>query len=223
MTCRLLAWHKPDGGLKEMSARVAMLRMQADGLISLPPPRGKRPDPTIHLTTRTNPDTPIKQPAGKLAPLTLHRIQHKPESGLWNEYIQRYHYLGHKPLPGAQLRYLIHHRNRPLALLGASCLHAVLRDDVACGSRHLNAARITRGVDLARVAGRADLALRLGGTRRAGEKTVHAETDDRQGGDHECGETLGREILHDHMMSHDQPRLDGQNPHHMWYRNHLAR
>jgi len=117
-TCRLLAWHKPDGGLKEMSARVAMLRMQADRLISLPPPRGKRPDPTVHLTTRTNPGTPIKQPAGTLAPLTLHRIQHKPESGLWNEYIERYHYLGHKPLPGAQLRYLIHHRNRPLALLG---------------------------------------------------------------------------------------------------------
>ena len=56
-TCRLLAWHKPDGGLKEMSARVAMLRMQADGLISLPPPRCKRPDTTIHLTTCTNPDT----------------------------------------------------------------------------------------------------------------------------------------------------------------------
>ena len=106
-TCRLLAWHKPDGGLKEMSARVAMLRMQADRLISLPPPRGKRPDPTVHLTTRTNPGTPIKQPAGTLAPLTLHRIQHKPESGLWNEYIERYHYLGYKTLPGAQLRYFV--------------------------------------------------------------------------------------------------------------------
>ncbi|MBF0423371.1 MAG: DUF4338 domain-containing protein [Magnetococcales bacterium] len=28
----------------------------------------------------------------------------KADSRLWNEYIQRYHYLGHKPLPGAQLR-----------------------------------------------------------------------------------------------------------------------
>jgi hypothetical protein len=40
LTCRLLAWHKTDGGLKEMSARVAMLRMQADGLISLPTTAG---------------------------------------------------------------------------------------------------------------------------------------------------------------------------------------
>jgi len=38
LTCRALAWYKADGGLKEMSARVAMLRMQADGLIELPPP-----------------------------------------------------------------------------------------------------------------------------------------------------------------------------------------
>ena len=28
--CRLLQWYKADGGLKEMSCRVAMLRMQAD-------------------------------------------------------------------------------------------------------------------------------------------------------------------------------------------------
>ena len=33
MSCRALEWYKADGGLKEMSARVAMLRMQADGLI----------------------------------------------------------------------------------------------------------------------------------------------------------------------------------------------
>ena len=84
----------------------------------LTPPRGQRPDPTIHLSARTNPGAPINQPAGTLMPLTLHRIQHKAESSLWNEYIERYHYLGHKPLPGAQLRYWIHHRNRPIALLG---------------------------------------------------------------------------------------------------------
>ena len=40
LTCRDLHWFKADGGLKEMSCRVAMLRMQADGLIRLPPPKG---------------------------------------------------------------------------------------------------------------------------------------------------------------------------------------
>jgi hypothetical protein len=45
-------------------------------------------------------------------------IQHKSYSRLWNEYIERYHYLGHKPLPGAQLRYLIHTDGQLIALLG---------------------------------------------------------------------------------------------------------
>ena len=118
LTCRALEWYKADGGLKEMSARVAMLRMQEDGLITLPPPRCKRPDPTIHITSHTDPGIPIEQPAGVLAPLLLQRVQKKADSRLWNEYIERYHYLGHKPLPGAQLRYFIYTGKQPVALLG---------------------------------------------------------------------------------------------------------
>jgi hypothetical protein len=118
MTCRALEWYKADGGLKEMSARVAMLRMQADGLIELPPPRGKRPDPRVHIRSRTDPGAAIHQSAGALAPLVLRRVWQKPDSRLWNEHIERYHYLGHKPLPGAQLRYFIHAGNQPIALLG---------------------------------------------------------------------------------------------------------
>ena len=118
LTCRVLGWYKADGGLKEMSARVAMLRMQEDGLITLPPPRCKRPDPTIHITSRTDPGIPIEQPAGALTPLVLQRVQKKPDSRAWNEYIERYHYLGHKPLPGAQLRYLVYSGNQLIALLG---------------------------------------------------------------------------------------------------------
>jgi hypothetical protein len=118
MTCRALEWYKADGGLKEMSARVAMLRMQADGLIELPPPRGKRPDPRVHISSRTDPGAAIHQSAGALAPLVLRRVWQKPDSRLWNEHIERYHYLGHKPLPGAQLRYFIHAGNQPIALLG---------------------------------------------------------------------------------------------------------
>ncbi len=118
LTCRALEWYKADGGLKEMSARVAMLRMQEDGLITLPPPRCQRPDPTTHLTSRTDPGIPIERPAGALTPLVLQRVQKKPDSRLWNEYIERYHYLGYKPLPGAQLRYFVYSGNQPVAMLG---------------------------------------------------------------------------------------------------------
>ncbi|MCP4967096.1 MAG: DUF4338 domain-containing protein [bacterium] len=118
LTCRMLAWYKADGGLKEMSARVAMLRMQADGLIGLPPPRRKPPDPRVRIGPRSDPGPPLDQPARALMPLAVRRVRQKSDSRLWNEYIQRYHYLGHKPLPGAQLRYIVYSAEQPIALLG---------------------------------------------------------------------------------------------------------
>ena len=42
LACQLLGWFKPDGGLKEMSCRVAMLRMHRQGLLQLPPPRNPK-------------------------------------------------------------------------------------------------------------------------------------------------------------------------------------
>ena len=42
----------------------------------------------------------------------------KATSALWNEYIERYHYLGHKALPGAQLRYFITVGDQIVALAG---------------------------------------------------------------------------------------------------------
>ena len=39
MFCEKVEWRKPDGGLKEMSCRVALLRMEKDGLILLPAPQ----------------------------------------------------------------------------------------------------------------------------------------------------------------------------------------
>jgi len=118
LTCRALNWLKADGGLKDMSARVAMLRMHADGLIALPPPRGQRPDPRVRISTLSDPGPPLENPAHALAPLALHCVRHKAQSRLWNEYIERYHYLGHKPLPGAQLRYIVSAADQPIALLG---------------------------------------------------------------------------------------------------------
>ena len=118
LTCQALNWYKADGGLKDMSAWVAMLRMHTEGLIALPPSRGKRPDATVSIISQTDPGPPIYQPARALMPLCWQRVEHPQVSRLWNEYIQRYHYLGHKPLPGAQMRYILFSQQQPIALLG---------------------------------------------------------------------------------------------------------
>ena len=118
LTCQALAWYKPDGGLKDMSARVAMLRMQEDGHIQLPAPRNKRPDPSVRITSKTDQGEAVVMSASRLSPLRLEQVKKKDQSRLWNEYIQRYHYLGHKLLPGAQLRYFVYANNQLIALLG---------------------------------------------------------------------------------------------------------
>ncbi len=43
--CRRTGWLKPDGGLKTMMAKVAMLAMHRDGIIELPPPSRVPPVP----------------------------------------------------------------------------------------------------------------------------------------------------------------------------------
>ena len=45
-------------------------------------------------------------------------MKSRRESRLWNELIERYHYLGYRPLPGAQLRYVVRAGGDPVALLG---------------------------------------------------------------------------------------------------------
>jgi len=116
--CRIFQWLKPDGKLKDMSCRVAMLRMDKDGLIELPPStRTKKPVRTISFTPATDPQDSLICPVNKLPQLQLQMVT-KTSSALWNEYIQRYHYLGHSPLPGAQLRYFIMAGEQIVALTG---------------------------------------------------------------------------------------------------------
>jgi len=118
--CRILQWLKPDGKLKDMSCRVAMLRMHEDALILLPPPtRIKRPIKKIKFTSATGLQSPVLSPVDLLPQLRFQMVT-KTNSALWNEYIERYHYLGYTPLPGAQLRYFIYAGEQIVALTGFS-------------------------------------------------------------------------------------------------------
>jgi hypothetical protein len=131
LTCRQLGWFKPDGGLKEMSCRVAMLRMQDDGLIQLPAPRATNLAPRSTTPTRaTDPQPELRQPVHELPVLQFQPVVSRKDSRLWNEYIQRYHYLGFTPLPGAQIRYFVTAQERLVALLGfgASAWQTAPRD-----------------------------------------------------------------------------------------------
>ncbi len=116
--CQMLQWLKPDGKFKDMSCRVAMLRMHKDGLIVLPPPtQTKAPLKRIEFTPATDPQSPVVCSVNQLPQLHFQMVT-KATSALWNEYIMRYHYLGYTPLPGAQLRYFISAGKQIVALTG---------------------------------------------------------------------------------------------------------
>lgn len=107
--CEALAWHRPDGRLKDMSCRVALLRMHDDGLIELPPPTQTHSfqAQAVSATVRTDPGSHRGGSRRDLGTLTLWPTDAREDKQLWREYITRYHYLGYSPLPGAQIRYLV--------------------------------------------------------------------------------------------------------------------
>ncbi len=80
-------------------------------------PRGDGAVIRLAKTTRTAAQASIDAPVHALAELHLKLVE-RATSGLWNEFIHRYHYLGYTPLPGAQLRYFAYTVNTPVALLG---------------------------------------------------------------------------------------------------------
>jgi hypothetical protein len=130
--CRRLDWLRPDGRLKEMSCRVAMIRMAEDGLLTLPPPRRTKPSSyRVNREVEHATEAPQVVPHVNLTSLVVDVVS-KRYSSLWNGYIQRYHYLGHQLIPGAQLRYFVFAGDQIVALLsfGASAWKTKPRDDL---------------------------------------------------------------------------------------------
>lgn len=126
MFCEKVGWRKADGGLKEMSCKVAFLRMHRDGHIALPAPTKPANN---HLKKPKITSLPLPGVAG-LSHLTVEVVA-TTTSRLWNAYIEQYHYLGYVPLPGAQVRYVVRSEDHIVALLGfsAAAWKCAPRDD----------------------------------------------------------------------------------------------
>lgn len=121
LVCEKLDWRRADGRLKDMSCRVAMLRMHDDALLQLPPPRNGNNNgkPYLRRTQQAEPDSPLEVASPReLGELHIQRVTDRHDSHLHNEYLERYHYLGYQPLPGAQMRYFVRAQGRIVALLG---------------------------------------------------------------------------------------------------------
>jgi len=117
--CERLGWRQPNGRPWDMACRYLLLRLQAKGLLTLPPPRKRhaKRHPLV-LTAAAEPQAVIDTPAGQLGPLHYERVDATAVASLWNEYIHRYHYLGLGTLVGPHIRYLIGYEGGWLAAMG---------------------------------------------------------------------------------------------------------
>jgi hypothetical protein len=108
--CELLDWKGPNGKLKTMSCRVALLKLHRKGVIDLPECRVNglfqpKKDKNEILEQIKPVCCDLRELGGvELVPI---RSRESKASRLWNELMGRYHYLGAGPLCGAQIRYLI--------------------------------------------------------------------------------------------------------------------
>jgi transposase len=132
IACEQLKWYRPDGAPKTPSMSQALVKMEAHGLITLPPllrVPSTRMKPIEH-TARTDAGEDIVQSAGSLPDVHVEIAKTGDEKSLWNEYIDRYHYLRYTPLPGAQMKYFVYSADNLLALLGfgASAWRVAPRD-----------------------------------------------------------------------------------------------
>jgi hypothetical protein len=108
--CQWLGWKDSNGKLKEMSCRVALLRLHNQEVIALPEckPPGFIPQPPV------DPSFPgvesLRCRLEELGKIELILVAHgdRSASRIWNGLMNTYHYLGAGPLCGAQLRYLLH-------------------------------------------------------------------------------------------------------------------
>ncbi|MHB8191048.1 MAG: hypothetical protein ACYDHP_11655 [Ferrimicrobium sp.] len=93
--CDALSWMRLNNQRKDMSARVALSRMERDGLIVLPAPTGPQPKPRRHLLASTiTIGSEIACALGDLRTLEISMVSTKAASTIWNEAIGRFHYLG---------------------------------------------------------------------------------------------------------------------------------
>jgi len=123
--CGKLNWRSANGKLKEMSCRVALLKLERGGAIELG--ALKNPAPQVKkrgVCEEPSRPEPIERRLTELGRVELIRVASADSkaSRLWNKWMERYHYLGRGPLCGAQMRYLI--RSQEGKYLGALAFSA---------------------------------------------------------------------------------------------------
>jgi len=131
--CEHWGWVTASGANKVQACMKLLEKLEDRGVIRLPEKRHSmkgvaRPVSRTHRT-----DAPSVEVIGKLAdigPVSMEIASSKEARGLWNEYVERYHYLGYKKPFGFRLRYFIASKHGQLgcALIAGAAKAIEVRD-----------------------------------------------------------------------------------------------
>ena len=134
--CEHLHWRTPTGGNRVAAALGLLERLERAGILTLPAKRARnrRPRKPVALTPRTAPQPRIEDRLRDLLPLRL-QLAAPEQTGLWNEFVQRHHYLGYKQPLGPHLRYFLldRHGRRLGCLLFSQATRSLLCRDAWVG------------------------------------------------------------------------------------------
>lgn len=106
--CENISWLRPNGTHKVDSCLVALEKLSTQGLISLPAKRTRnRKKSIVQWTDRSLEQPEISSELGILQPIELRVVSSQEDRNLWNEYVDRHHYLKYARPIGNHIRYFI--------------------------------------------------------------------------------------------------------------------
>ena len=107
--CEHLAWTNNGGALKINSCLTLLENLESRGLVELPSKRmTKKPKSRrVVVTTASDPKCLIHASLADVGPIELRLVSCGEDQQLFNELIERHHYLGYRQPVGQSLRYFI--------------------------------------------------------------------------------------------------------------------
>jgi hypothetical protein len=106
--CSVWNWRNGAGRLKDMACRTLLLKLEASGLIGLPPRHGPSANGLRNrsIAEVAHDQSSVEQPLERLLPLRVEPLAGQAEMLLFKFLLRRYHYLSYRNGVGENLCYL---------------------------------------------------------------------------------------------------------------------
>jgi hypothetical protein len=131
--CEHWGWLTASSNYKVAACMKVLEKLEALGQIKLPEKRAQKKHKKNRpsQTRKTDPKPDVCGELADLGVVSLDVVSDKKATELWNEYVDRYHYLGYKKPFGFPLRYFIDSKHGPLGcvLLAGAAKSLEVRDE----------------------------------------------------------------------------------------------